>query len=111
MGDRQSLPVFRNTDIIGAHASPHLARHSLHPGGSMPGRPPPQTLPRSPAAAGVARYDPARDLGPLFQDVQLSGIFADSKTFVDARPLLVPAEIAAAYASARSSASFSLRTL
>ncbi len=60
--------------------------------------------------AGVARYDPARDLGPLFQDVQLSGIFADSKTFVDARPLLVPAEIAAAYASARSSASFSLRT-
>src|SRR5213592_2626663 len=60
--------------------------------------------------AGVARYNPARDLGPLFQDVQLSGIFADSKTFVDARPLLVPAEIAAAYASARSSASFSLRT-
>src|SRR5216110_605905 len=60
--------------------------------------------------ARVARYDPAHDLGPLFQDVQLSGIFADSKTFVDARPLLVPAEIAAAYASARSSASFSLRT-
>src|SRR5438046_6326430 len=60
--------------------------------------------------AGVARYDPARDLGLLFQDVQLSGIFADSKTFVDARPLLVPAEIAAAYASARSSASVSLRT-
>src|SRR3989454_9079257 len=45
--------------------------------------------------AGVARYDPARDLGPLFQDVQLAGIFADSKTFVDARPLLAPAEIAA----------------
>src|SRR5256712_1806916 len=60
--------------------------------------------------AGVARYDPARDLGPLFQDVQLAGIFADSKTFVDARPLLAPAEIAAFYASARSAASFSLRS-
>src|SRR5881396_2741270 len=59
--------------------------------------------------ASVARYDPARDLGPLFQDVQLSGIFTDSKTFVDARPLLAPPEIAALYASARSSASFSLQ--
>jgi len=59
--------------------------------------------------ARVARYDPAQDLGPLFQDVQLSGIFADSKTFVDARPLLAPPEIAALYASARSSPSFSLR--
>jgi len=59
--------------------------------------------------ARVARYDPAHDLGPLFQDVQLSGIFADSKTFVDARPLLAPPEIAALYASARSSASFSLQ--
>src|SRR5437867_712626 len=59
--------------------------------------------------ARVARYDPAHDLGPLFQDVQLSGIFADSKTFVDARPLLAPPEIAALYASARSSPSFSLR--
>ena len=59
--------------------------------------------------ARVARYDPGHDLGPLFQDVQLSGIFADSKTFVDARPLLAPPEIAALYASARSSASFSLQ--
>src|SRR2546427_454649 len=41
------------------------------------------------------RYDPARDLGPLFHDVQLSGIFADSKTFVDARPRLAPATIVA----------------
>src|SRR2546426_838189 len=59
--------------------------------------------------AGVARYDPAHDLGLLFQDVQLSGIFADSKTFVDARPLLAPAEIAGRYASARSSTRFSLQ--
>jgi alpha,alpha-trehalase len=59
---------------------------------------------------GGARYDPARDLGPLFQDVQLSRIFADSKTFVDARPLLAPAEIAARYAVARGSARFSLQS-
>src|SRR6058998_2587829 len=59
--------------------------------------------------ARVARYDPAHDLGPLFQDVQLSGIFADSKTFVDARPLLAPAELAGRYTAARGSAGFSLQ--
>jgi len=36
-------------------------------------------------------------------------MFPDSKTFVDARPLLAPAELAARYASARDSAGFSLR--
>src|SRR5881396_906009 len=59
--------------------------------------------------ARVARYDPAHDLGPLFQDVQLSGIFADSKTFVDAGPLLAPAEMADRYASARGLAGYSLQ--
>ncbi len=59
--------------------------------------------------AAVARYDPARDLGRLFQDVQLSGIFEDSKTFVDARPLLAPADIAARYAATRGAAGFDLR--
>jgi alpha,alpha-trehalase len=63
----------------------------------------------APPAAG-ARYDPAHDLGPLFQDVQLSGIFADSKTFADARPRLAPTEIVARYASARGAAGFSLQT-
>ena len=43
----------------------------------------------------MARYDPAHDLGPLFHDVQMSGIFGDSKTFVDARPRFPPAEIVA----------------
>src|SRR5687767_4683394 len=32
-------------------------------------------------------YEPSRALGPLFHDVQLSNLFPDSKTFVDARPL------------------------
>ena len=59
--------------------------------------------------APVSRYDPAHDLGPLFQDVQLSGIFADSKTFVDARPLLAPTDIAARYSTARALPGFSLR--
>ncbi len=56
----------------------------------------------------AARYDPSRDLGPLFHDIQLSGLFQDSKTFVDARPLLPPAEIAARYATARTSARLDL---
>ena len=57
----------------------------------------------------VSRYDPAHDLGPLFQDVQLSGIFADSKTFVDARPLSPPADIAVRYSAARATSGFSLQ--
>ncbi len=55
-------------------------------------------------------YDPAHDLGALFQDVQLSSLFPDSKTFVDARPLEAPADIAAGYASARGAAGFALPT-
>jgi len=42
-------------------------------------------------------YDPAQDLGPLFHDVQMSGMFPDSKTFVDARPLFPPADIVSRY--------------
>src|SRR6266702_5063951 len=71
------------------------------------------TQPSAPTAALVppapAGYDPARDLGPLFQDVQLSHVFPDSKTFVDARPLLAPAAVAERYAATRGSAGFSLR--
>ena len=71
------------------------------------------------AALGVAcspsdrppdRYNPAHDLGLLFHDVQMSGIFPDSKTFVDARPLFSPAEIVTRYNSTRNAAGFSLRT-
>src|SRR5437870_6875826 len=53
-------------------------------------------------------YDPAHDLGQLFHDVQLSGIFKDSKTFADARPRFAPAEIIARYASARGAPQFNL---
>src|SRR5690606_7655155 len=78
------------------------------------------SAPRSPApprqAAGervVERttaplYDPAADLGALFHDVQLARVFDDSKTFVDARPLEAPAEIAARYLDARDDVGFDL---
>ena len=45
----------------------------------------------------------------LFHDVQLSGMFQDSKTFADARPLLAPGETVARYAAARSAPQFNLR--
>ncbi len=67
----------------------------------------PSTTLHQPTAGAL--FDPAADLGALFQDVELSGIFADSKTFVDARPLLGPPEIAARYAAERTAAGFSLQ--
>ena len=57
----------------------------------------------------ATRYEPSRALGPLFAAVQLSGIFPDSKTFVDARPLLAPAQLVARYDSARRVPGFNLR--
>ena len=54
-------------------------------------------------------YDPPHDLGSLFADVQLSGIFPDSKEFVDARPRAAPATIVARYDSARARPGFVLR--
>lgn len=49
-------------------------------------------------------YNPAHDLGPLFHQVQMSGIFSDSKTFADARPILDPTEIAQHFDGANLSA-------
>jgi len=56
-----------------------------------------------------AFYHPAHDLGRLFQDVQLSGIFPDSKTFVDARPRHAPRDVVAAYDSLRRQTGFDLK--
>src|SRR5436190_9456899 len=61
------------------------------------------------SAPPTGRYDPAHDLGTLFHDIQLSGLFTDSKTFADARPRLAPAEITARYGSARGAPQFHLR--
>jgi len=54
-------------------------------------------------------YEPSRALGAFFHDVQLSDLFPDSKTFVDARPLQAPADITARYAAERGTAGFTLR--
>ena len=45
----------------------------------------------------------------LFEEVQRSGIFPDSKTFADATPNDSPAQILAAYARERAAAGFELR--
>jgi alpha,alpha-trehalase len=63
----------------------------------------------TPPSPDIARYDPSRDLGQLFHDVQMSGIFSDSKTFVDARALQPPATIAARYRDALVNARVDLR--
>ncbi|HEX6052072.1 MAG TPA: trehalase family glycosidase, partial [Gemmatimonadaceae bacterium] len=64
----------------------------------------------SPTALDQATvYEPSRALGPLFHDVQLSNLFPDSKTFVDARPLQAPADIVARYAAERGTPGFTLR--
>ena len=54
-------------------------------------------------------YDPAHDIGSLFSDVQLAGIFPDSKEFVDARPKSEARVIEARYDSARRTPGFVLR--
>ena len=57
-----------------------------------------------------SEYDPAHDIGSLFSDVQLSGVFPDSKEFVDARPRGTAAAIEARYDSARRTPGFVLRS-
>lgn len=61
-----------------------------------------------PSDAPYARYDPARDLGPFFHDVQMAGLFPDSKTFVDARPQAPPSEIVDRYEAGSEASSFDL---
>ena len=51
----------------------------------------------TPPRAADSLYDPPRDLGQLFHDVQLARVFPDSKTFVDAKPRFAPVEIVARY--------------
>lgn len=58
----------------------------------------------------VTPYDPSRDLGGLFVDAQMMGIYPDSKTLVDATPKRDPRAIADRYAAEKASQGFSLRT-
>jgi alpha,alpha-trehalase len=68
--------------------------------------PPPSA---TPAAATAEWYRPAQALGDLFVDVQNARIFPDSKTFVDARPLMPPARIVSEYEAQRHAPGFDLR--
>jgi alpha,alpha-trehalase len=54
-------------------------------------------------------YYPSRDLGELFEDVQTSGIFEDSKTFVDCRPKFSATTILAKYRKQKKDADFDMR--
>jgi alpha,alpha-trehalase len=67
------------------------------------------SLRSAPAVRPAGSYDPAHDIGSLFSDVQLAGIFPDSKEFVDARPKRAPTTIEARYDSARRTPGFVLR--
>ncbi len=66
---------------------------------------PQEAAPLVPASA----YEPSRSLGELFHDVQLAGLYPDSKTFADAQPLRAPAEIVSLYRAARGTPGFDLR--
>ena len=54
-------------------------------------------------------YRPWIDLGELFHDVQMSGIFSDSKTFVDCIPRSSLADVVAAYRRMKDLDAFDLR--
>ena len=71
----------------------------------------PAPVSTSPAArsASSALYDPARDLGPLFHDIQLARVYPDSKTLVDAKPLGAPSDIVARYAAVKGSPGFDIK--
>ncbi len=56
-------------------------------------------------------YQPALALGDLFHAVQMSGIFADSKTFVDCRPRVPSMEIRSAYDQQNKDGSVDLKGL
>src|SRR4051812_2977223 len=68
---------------------------------------PPSISPRLNGADSL--YDPARDLGQLFHDIQLARVYPDSKTLVDARPRQAPADIVARYAAAMRSGPVDLK--
>ena len=63
--------------------------------------------PSTPAPSAL--YDPPHALGPLFVDVQMARVFPDSKTLVDARPAVAPAEVARRYEAERAAPGFDLR--
>jgi alpha,alpha-trehalase len=60
-------------------------------------------------ATEATGYRPAQHLEELFHDVQMTELFADSKTFADARPLRPPAPIVERYRVERDKPGFDLQ--
>lgn len=54
-------------------------------------------------------YQPEKDLGELFKEVQLKGVFPDSKTFPDSTPLAAPEQILQAYRQQKTQPGFDLK--
>jgi alpha,alpha-trehalase len=101
------MPVLhRRTALLGIVTSLVLASGCRAP--AAPAAAPSTTALAFPAAID-SLYDPARDLGPLFHDVQLARVFPDSKTFVDAKPRSAPADIVARYREASRTAQPNLK--
>ncbi|HEU5210117.1 MAG TPA: alpha,alpha-trehalase TreF [Longimicrobiales bacterium] len=75
---------------------------------TAPGSQPDQPLARALARVRLDLYEPARELGALFHEVQLARLFGDSKTFVDARPLADSDSILALYQATRAHPEFRL---
>ncbi len=92
----------RRRSLVALHAALALAVAGC-------GSPAPSTAPPAPVPAAAATgYHPARDLGPLFLDVQVAALFPDSKTFADARPVQAPSAVAARYLAERERSNFDL---
>ena len=54
-------------------------------------------------------YIPQDDLGELFVDIQMSGVFEDSKTFVDSNPKSSPQAIVNEYQKVKGQKDFNLK--
>jgi len=54
-------------------------------------------------------YQPWEALGPLYHDVELAGVYPDSKTFADCTPVKNPYEIAAEYDQLKNEKGFDLK--
>lgn len=59
---------------------------------------------------GTYVYSPSIDLQQLFSDVQMSGIYPDSKTFVDCTPLSPPDSVLKWFEAQKSQPGFNLKT-
>jgi alpha,alpha-trehalase len=65
--------------------------------------------PSAPTASTAEWYRPAQSLGDLFAEVQNARVFPDSKTFVDAKPLMPPPRIVSEFEAQRHAPGFDLR--